>query len=69
MWFHLSLLSSARFLYKEQVDWDMRRSQIRLANNIAIQEAFVRSQVINKERTALQRVACDLPIRYSQVCC
>jgi len=34
MWFHLSLLSPARFLYKEQFEWDMRRSQSRLANNI-----------------------------------
>jgi hypothetical protein len=52
MWFYLSMLSVARFLYKEQFNWDMRRLQIRLANNIFIQEAFVRSQMINKVQTA-----------------
>jgi hypothetical protein len=64
MWFHLSILSPARFLYKEHFDWDMRRSQIRLANNIVIQEAFVRSQVINKVRTALSGQVCGC-IRFS----
>jgi hypothetical protein len=39
--FQLSLLSPARFLYKEQYNWDMRRSQIGLTNNTFIQEAEV----------------------------
>jgi hypothetical protein len=41
MWFHLSLLSPARFLDKELLDWDMRRSQIRLTNNIFIQTSVI----------------------------
>lgn len=43
MWFHLSLLSPARFLYKEQYFYT--------------RDYFVQSQVIGKVRTALQRVA------------